>query len=255
MALEALLPDKFMQTTVISLGLGFGNDFSIIQTINGQEAWSEIISPGGLAPSGKNKKRVGDGDSALQKTANNMRSLAAQMANELSGMPGDFGMTGGSGATSADQALVIQASFTPLMLVLFLTSPPLLPIEFTYAGQAKTQDGQMADALDLRAPHNFSARLFINQQTRQTMMLTYKTKIPRQSGGEQAEDRAHPPRQETEVEVRWIASDYRNISGVSLPRRITRYTGGKVAEEIEIQKVKVNPAIKPDKFVKKEKRK
>jgi hypothetical protein len=254
MTLEALLPDKFMQTIVINLGLGFGNDLILIRTINGSEAWSEVISPGGLgAPSGK--KRVGDG--AMQKTANNMTTLAARMATELSGMPEDFGKTDdGSGAKPADQSIVIQAGFTPLLLVLLLTSPPLLPIEFSYAGQAKTQDGQTADVLDLKGPHSFSARLFLNQQTRRTMMLTYKTRI---LGSGQVKGQTHPPTQpepeETEVEARWTASDYRNVNGLTLPYRLTRFIGGQVAEEIEIQKVKVNPALKPDMFVKKEKQK
>ena len=204
------------------------------------------------------KKRVGDG--ALQKMANNMASLAARMATELSGMPEDFGKTDdGSGAKQVDQPFVIQASFTPLLLVLLLTSPPLLPMEYAYAGQAKTEDGQTADVLDLKGPHNFSARLFLNQQTRQTMMLIYKTRMPGQSAGSQARSQTDPPIQanpeETEVEARWMASDYRNINGLTLPHRLTRFTGGQIAEEIEIQKVKVNPVFKPDKFAKKEKQK
>jgi hypothetical protein len=260
MTFEALLPDKFMQTVVINLGLGFGNDLILIRTINGPQAWSEVISPGGsMAAVTDKKKKVGDGDAALRKVASNMTNLAARMAAELSGMPDDFGKTDdGSGPRSADQPLVIQVSFTPLLLVLLLTSPPLLPIEFSYAGQAKTQDGQTADALDLKGPHNFSARLFLDRQTRRTLMLTYKTKIPSRSAGGQVNDPA-PPKQadadEIEVEARWTALDYRNINGLTLPRRLTRYTGGQIVEEIEIQKVKVNPALKPDKFMKKEKQK
>jgi hypothetical protein len=256
MTLEALLPDKFMQTIVINLGLGFGNDLILIRTINGPQAWSEVISPGGsMAGASKGKKRVGDG--ALQKTANNMASLAARIAAELGGMPDDFGkIDDGSRVKPADQSLAIQAGFTPLLLVLLLTSPPLLPIEFSYAGQAKTQDGQTADALDLKGPHNFSARLFLDRETRRTLMLTYKTRI---LGSGQVKGQTHPPTQpdpeETEVEARWTASDYRNVNGLTLPHRLTRFTGIQIAEEIEIQKVKVNPEFKPDKFVKKEKQK
>ena len=57
----------------------------------------------------------------------------------------------------------------------------------------------------------------------------------------------------SEVEVRWIASDYRNVNGLNLPHRLTRSTGGQLTAEIELQKVRVNPALKPDKFEKKEK--
>jgi hypothetical protein len=240
MSLDALLPDKFSQTTVINLGLGFGNDLILIQTINGSQAWSEVISPGASTPAA-GKKRVGDGAGAAQKVASNMAAFAARMAAELSGMPDDFGKTDdGSGANPADQTnqpLAIQAGFTPLLLVWLLTAPPLLPLEFAYAGQAKTQDGgQTADVLDLKGPHNFAARLFIDQQTRQVMMLTYKTGT-------------------SKVEIRWTASDYRNVNGLTLPHRLTRHTGGQLTEEIEIQKVKINPSFKPDRFEKKEKRK
>jgi hypothetical protein len=240
MTLDALLPDKFSQNIVINLGLGFGNDLILIQTINGSQAWSEVISPG-ASMTAVSKKRVGDGAGATQKMANNMAGLAARMAAELSGMPDDFGATDGdSGANSADQInqpLAIQAGFTPLLLVWLLTAPPLLPLECAYAGQAKTQDGgQTADVLDLKGPHNFAARLFIDQRTRQVMMLTYKTGT-------------------SKVEIRWTASDYRNVNGRTLPHRLTRHTGGQLTEEIEIQKVKVNPSLKPDKFEKKGKMK
>jgi hypothetical protein len=264
MTLDALLPDKFSQTIVINLGLGFGNELILIQTINGSQAWLDVINPSALtAGAAGKKKRVGDGAGATQKMANNMASLAARIADELRGMPGDFGATDdGSGANSVDQInqpLAIQAGFTPLLLVWLLIAPPLLPLEFAYAGQAKTQDGgQTADVLDLKGPHNFAARLFIDQRTRRVMMLTYKPRMSNQSAARQAEPQGDPAAQTkpdvSEVEIRWMASDYRDVNGLTLPHRLTRYTGGQLAEEIEIQKVKVNPALKPDKFEKKEKK-
>jgi hypothetical protein len=255
MTLEALLPDKFMQTIVMDLGLGLGNDLILIQTVNGSQAWSEVVSPGGpmAVIAGGKKKGGADG---LQKMANNMTALAARMATELSGMPDNFGKNdGGPGARPADQPLIIQASVTPLLLVLLLTSPPLLPIEFTYAGRAKTQDGHTADVLDLAGPNSFSARLLINQQTRQVMTLIYKTRMPGRRADSQTDPLVQTEPEETEVEARWIASDYRKINGLTLPHRIARYTGGQLAEEIEIHKIKVNPALNPDKFVKKERKK
>ena len=79
MTLDALLPDKFLQTIVINLGLGFGNDLILIQTINSPQAWSEVISPG-ASMTAAGKKRVGDGAGATQQMANNMAALAARMA-------------------------------------------------------------------------------------------------------------------------------------------------------------------------------
>ena len=91
--------------------------------------------------------------------------------------------------------------------------------------------------------------------------------MPNGGAGKQAKPQADPPTQAelkwrkeaepdtSEVELRWVVSDYRNVNGLNLPHRLTRAIGGQLTEEIEIQKVKINPALKPDKFEKKEKQK
>ena len=277
LTLEALFPDKFMQTEIINLGLGPGFDATLIQAINGARAWSDLTGPSTQAwaelKSSGRLKSGGDATMAEKKSAGggsqSMTTVAARVAAELSAPPGDFGgiNDGAAASTQPDQQLVIQAGFAPLLLVWLLTTPPLLPVEFTYAGQATAQsDGRMADALDLRGPHNFAARLFIDRQTHQVLLLSYKTKMPGKNAkpgapaagqGERNQDgdrSADPPAQE-EVEARWIVSDYRNVNGFSLPRRLVRSTAGQITEEIEVQKVKVNPALKADKFENKQEKK
>jgi hypothetical protein len=273
MTLEALFPDKFLQTDIIGFGIGLGADVTLIQAINGDQAWSTLksnlipgdsqawaaIKSGGRDMSASEKKSAAG---AGQSSTGGLSALATHIAAELSEMPGDLGGTGASAAGSAEQSdrqFIIQAGFTPLLLVWLLATPPLLPLEFTYAGQAKIQSsGQTADVLDLNGPHNFAARLFIDQQTHQVLMLTYKINLPNRSADKQTQRPADAPAQAepevSKVEVRWIASDYRNVNGLTLPHRLTRSTGGQITEEIELQKVKVNPALKPDKFEKKEKK-
>jgi len=273
MTLEALFPDKFLQTDIIGFGVGPGADVTLTQAIIGDRAWSTLksnlapsdsqawaaLKSGGRdMPAGEKKSASGAG----QSSSGGLGALATRIAAELSEMPGYFGGVGASAAGSAeqpDQQFIIQAGFAPLLLVWLLAAPPLLPLEFTYAGQAKIQSsGQTADALDLKGPHNFAARLFIDQQTHQVLMLTYKTNLPNRSAGNQTQRPADAPTQAepqtSEVEVRWIASDYRKVNGLTLPHRLTRSTGGQITEEIELQKVKVNPAIKPERFEKKEKK-
>lgn len=227
MTLEALFPDKFLQTDIIGFGIGLGADVTLTQAINGDQAWSTL------------KSNLMPGDSQAWAA---IKSGGRDMSAEQS-----------------DRQFIIQAGFTPLLLVWLLATPPLLPLEFTYAGQAKIQSsGQTADVLDLNGPHNFAARLFIDQQTHQVLMLTYKINLPNRSADKQTQRPADAPAQAepevSKVEVRWIASDYRNVNGLTLPHRLTRSTGGQITEEIELQKVKVNPALKPDKFEKKEKK-
>jgi len=56
-----------------------------------------------------------------------------------------------------------------------------------------------------------------------------------------------------EVDYRWAFSDYKSVGGLNLPHRMTKLEGGAPNEEWEISKIKVNPKLSPDKFVKKEK--
>jgi len=56
---------------------------------------------------------------------------------------------------------------------------------------------------------------------------------------------------EPEVEYRIHFSDYREVNGVSIPHKITRSIEDEVNEEMEIKNVKINPQLKPEKFVKK----
>ena len=56
-----------------------------------------------------------------------------------------------------------------------------------------------------------------------------------------------------EVDYRWAFSDFKSAGGLTLPHRMTKIESGTPNEEWEISKIKVNPKLSPDKFVKKEK--
>lgn len=58
---------------------------------------------------------------------------------------------------------------------------------------------------------------------------------------------------EPEQDFRWAFSDYKSVGGINFPHRITKSENGKPTEEWEISKIKVNPKLSADKFVKKEK--
>ena len=57
-----------------------------------------------------------------------------------------------------------------------------------------------------------------------------------------------------DVDFFWRFADYKAEGGLTLPRLVTKSTGGKINEEWTISKVKLNPNIKADKFEKKEKK-
>jgi hypothetical protein len=56
-----------------------------------------------------------------------------------------------------------------------------------------------------------------------------------------------------DVDYRWAFSDFKSVGGLNLPHRMTKIENGSPNEEWEISKIKVNPKLSPDKFVKKEK--
>ena len=55
----------------------------------------------------------------------------------------------------------------------------------------------------------------------------------------------------TPSQVSLYLGDYKEVSGVMLPHRLTQAVDGKTVDEWTIEKVKVNPAIKADLFDKK----
>jgi hypothetical protein len=57
-----------------------------------------------------------------------------------------------------------------------------------------------------------------------------------------------------DVDFFWRFADYKSEGGLTLPRLVTKSTGGKINEEWQISKIKLNPNIKADKFEKKEKK-
>ena len=212
--LDALLPDKFIQTTSRSLGAA---EFTSILTINGTRAWSDFKQP----------------------YVDDLVAAKSAMAGSGGAKSDDFGgkKVGGSGnSSSGAMPQISQEDLGRMLLAWLLITPGTLPVEFTYAGTAKA-DGKTADVLDLNSTNDrFATRLFIDQQTHQLLMLTYQVPMPNTAD---------------KTEIRWVVSDYRSADGLTLPHRLTKSMGGQVNGEIQINKVKVNPSLKPSKFEKK----
>jgi hypothetical protein len=178
---------------------------------------------------------------------------------------------GGPGLTEEQKTAMFRRNFqnewARLALGLLLTTSPSFPVQFTYAGEAEAEDGK-ADVLDAAGRDNFAARLFLDKQTRLPLMLTYKTKGRRMAvgGGGTVSIRPHMskeeiekmikeqeakmgPPQEIEHQIRF--SDFRKVSGLTLPHRITQTSeAGDMTEEWEITRYEINPQLKADTFKK-----
>jgi hypothetical protein len=180
---------------------------------------------------------------------------------------------------SQRRALLVAArrDFTRLSLGMFGTGTPALPVAFTYGGQAESPDGT-AHVLDVQGPEGFAARLFVDASSHLPLMLTWMDKEPlvmrRTAGGPggaqfmRGGGAAHAPtpqdverlredaaRQMREaeanrrtVEHRLFYGEYKTIDGVRLPSKIQRMVNGLPAEELALDRIRLNGTLSPDTF-------
>ena len=173
-----------------------------------------------------------------------------------------------------------RADISRLMLGWFASAHPAVPADYTYAGEAESPDGK-AHVIDVKNADGFSARLFIDQQTRLPLMVTYQgpqprifTSGPRRPGGGQTPGAPGPARREMTdeerarmreeaekhmrelqkeppppmVEFALYFDDWREVDGVKFPHKIRRAMSGETNEEWTINRVRVNPRIDAKKF-------
>ena len=199
-----------------------------------------------LAPSGDKMTRLRgvNGDKYFQDSISSNSAATSQTIPSSSG---------------PDPKDELRAECARYLLAWLLTSSSSLPLEFSYAGEAKTKDG-IAEVLVAKGPHGFAARLLLDQQTHRPVMLSYRGKAQRAmtitgSGNgpinltdaiKEAERQAS---KEEEIEMQF--SEYRAIDGLLLPHRIKQRANGEDVEEWILTKFQINPPLKPEKFQKK----
>jgi hypothetical protein len=221
---DLILPDKMMRSETMNPIPGA--EITRIEAISGERAWSDQQSSG-----------TGGGMIVMRR-------------------PG-----GDSPQGQAMQTNAIRAELTRITIGWLLSSPSSFPVEFSYAGEAEAPDGK-ADALDVKGPNGFSARLFLEKETHRPLMLTFKGKKPRimmraftgPRSKEEIEKEAKAAEAEAanqpDVEYQIRLSEHREVDGISLPHRLTRAIEGEVSEEWDISKFKINPSLKAEKFEK-----
>ncbi|MGH9766620.1 MAG: hypothetical protein ACREAB_04230 [Blastocatellia bacterium] len=229
MTLDALLPEKFLQTDTIIHNVGLG--FTAMRSVNGSQAWLSSESNAIAAEATKQALAGLPPESGPGKSGGGVGAILGELG-------------GAAGVRPPERSTVqsIHAGFARLMLVWLGVTPSSMPVEFTYAGQAVAQaDGKKADVINVTGLNNFAARLFIHPQSHQVLMLSYSARS--RNRGEQDSSAIA-----SEAEVRWVVSDFRNVNGLTLPHQLVIFLDGRPIEELTIKKVKINPSLKPDKF-------
>jgi hypothetical protein len=131
------------------------------------------------------------------------------------------------------RVIALKQDFTRLTLGMFAASFPAYPLTFTRVGIAESPQGK-ADVIEAKGPDNFTARLFINQETHLPVMLTWMP--PARPGAPAA------------PENRLYFADYRDVNGLQWPFRLRRAVGADTIEETTFDRYRLNVKIDPRKF-------
>ncbi len=134
------LPDKIYRSVTRSMG---PMEMTTIEVLNGNTTWTDFTS-----------------------------------SQPLPGGPGGGmmrGMGGGGFLSPEQQERNRRNDLSRVMLGWFLLAPSGLNAEYTYVGEAKAPDGT-ADVIGVKTADGLIAKLYIDQQSKQLLMLSYKDK-------------------------------------------------------------------------------
>lgn len=242
LTLTIVRPDKFRRSEEFGMaGMSGGPTMERISALNGDTAWDDMQSRGGMGGGMRMMMRGPDG-------------------------------AGGPTPEQMEQARVrrMRTELQRWTVALLLESPQ----PFTDAGVAQSPDGK-ADMLETKDEAGRQVRLFLDQETHLPLMLQYQEVRPRmgatgrggRAGGppqgregerqrpseEEIKQRMEELRKQGPPEASRLAmyfSDYREVDGVKLPHRMTISVDGTPTEEWTVEKFQVNPDVKASDFEK-----
>ncbi len=224
--LELLIeaPDKLRRNE--SIGMPGGGTMVRTEVLNGTEVWDDSSQRGGMG----NHMMIMRGPGGREMTAEQVQEMRRRTR---------------------------RADLARFMLAWLLTTDAAV----TYGGVAEAPDGK-ADVLDVKPAEGPAMRLFIDQETRLPLMLTWQGPQPRimvrrpgGAGGAPASPdditrnaAGDGPPPEATFELRF--DDYRKVDGILLPHHLSRGVNGSVNEEWSIKSIKLNAAFKNNTFTK-----
>jgi hypothetical protein len=222
------LPDKYVKVDVYANINGVGLKRRV--GFNGAEAIEETDTPPMMGGGGMHMVRMGPGGPM---------PAGGQATPEM---------------LTAQRAAAVAASrreFARLALGLLGTSTVAFPLEFKYAGQAEAQSGK-ADVLEVHGADGFTAKFFIDSKTHLPLMVSWMDREPLRitmgPGDDMTERMKQAEANRRIVEYRTFYGDYKAFNGLNLPTRIQRMIDGVPADEMALEKIKVNQKIDASKF-------
>jgi hypothetical protein len=203
---------------------------------------------------------MGDATIVTEQGVNGDRLLRHQRT--LNAPPGMVIRMGAAPTGDAEAQAVrnAHADLARTVLAFLVTSSTSLPLEFSAASEAESDEGK-ADVVDAKGAGNFAARIFLDQKSHRPLMLVYRGVAPRvmiqtqqgppPEGGRGRGDMPHDAaavQAPQVVDITLYLDDYKAVGGLMLPHRMARSIDGKPAEEMTFKTIKINPAFRPDTF-------
>jgi hypothetical protein len=151
-----------------------------------------------------------------------------------------------------------RSDYTRFLIAVLLATPPVAQgqsgFEFLFEKEMEMKDGKV-DALRVIGPNDFVAFLLIDQKTLRPWELIYRAPAQRGQRGPQGAPNAQRPEEESDgpklADYQLFFSEHKQFDKVWLPQRIVKASGGQMLEEWKLNKYKLNPEIKPNRFEKK----
>jgi hypothetical protein len=151
--IDLLMPDKIMLTNTSQF-------MTRVSTLNGDKMWNEFI-PGMGMGGGGNVMRMGG--------------------------PGGPGGPGGQAMADSPMGKYMQMNQRrEILLVLigwFLNAPASAQLQYAFAGEAPGPEGTKLNAISVKGPDDFSAMLYLDQQSNRLVGIKYKAKQMRRMFG------------------------------------------------------------------------
>ena len=250
--IEMLLPDKYLRTATMSMGMG---DMTILQCVNGEQVWADRKmsqmgggggGAGGGGEGGGGGGGFGGGGGGGGGRGGGGGGGFGGGGGGPMGRPGG-GAAGGEFMNNPAMQRQVRNDYNQLMLAWLLTSPTNLPVEYTYERDLDAKDGKV-DVVRVTGPDNFIMWLLLDQKSHRPTGYVYRTMQPqRQANVTDAREVTEPKL----IDVQVFFADYKLAGTIQLPHQITKASNGQLMEELKISKVKFNEKLKDKKFEKK----
>lgn len=248
--IDLLLPDRFYRS---ESGSG-GFSLTRIDGFEGDRPFMDLIadSPGTRVAIDRPADDPARAKALLRRTNTDLaRLLLGMIAGTQPGLAATYTYVGQAESPDGTAHVIDVTGAHDFKARLFIDTVTNLPLMLTYT-EAEVRPIRMTMTHGAAPPTRADGAGASGSTARRDGSTSRVAGVPNLTPEQQAEldkqiaaAEAEPPKL---VEYRMFFADYREVSGISLPHRISRGTAEKTVEEWDVKDYKVNPNISLDRF-------